>query len=172
MRNTRVTLYRLAGIVLLCGCLALSMPVRAADRLALAVADFDYVDTSGEAKGQSETHAARLEEFARLVRDELSVSDKYQVVTLTCPQPPCSAALMDAESLTDAARESGARLLLYGGIHKMSTLVQFGKAQIVDLETDKLVFDRTITFRGDNDKAWKRAAEFLADQLLATDSPP
>jgi len=72
---------------------------------------------------------------------------------------------MDAQSLTDAARQSGARLLLYGGIHKMSTLVQFGKAQVADLETDQLVYDRTISFRGDDDNAWKRAAEFVADDL-------
>jgi hypothetical protein len=37
------------------------------------------------------------------------------------------------------------------------------------LETDKVVFDRTITFRGDNDEAWHRAGAFLADELLATD---
>ena len=76
---------------------------------------------------------------------------------------------MDAQSLTDAARQSGARLLLYGGIHKMSTLVQFGKAQIADLETDQVVYDRTITFRGDDDNAWKRAGEFLAEDLAAKD---
>jgi hypothetical protein len=73
---------------------------------------------------------------------------------------------MDAQALTDAARQSGARLLLYGGIHKMSTLVQFGKAQIADLESDQVVYDRTITFRGDDDNAWKRASEFLAEDLV------
>jgi hypothetical protein len=74
---------------------------------------------------------------------------------------------MDPQSLTDAARQSGARLLLYGGVHKMSTLIQFGKAQIVDLKTDKVVFDRMISFRGDNDEAWQRAGEFLAEDLLS-----
>jgi hypothetical protein len=50
----------------------------------------------------------------------------------------------------------------------MSTLVQFGKAQVVDLETDQVVFDRTISFRGDNEEVWTRAAKFLLGQLLST----
>jgi Protein of unknown function (DUF2380) len=153
------------------GALALSCvlasSVEGADPVKLAIADFDYKDTSGETQDQAVAHAERLKNFTQLVDDELSASGKYQVVALTCPKRPCSAGAMDAESLTDAARQSGARLLLYGGIHKMSTLVQFGKAQIADLETDQVVYDRTITFRGDDANAWKRAGEFLAEDLVS-----
>ena len=153
------------------GALALSCvlasSVEGADPVKLAIADFDYKDTSGETQDQAVAHAERLKNFTKLVDDELSASGKYQVVALTCPKRPCSAGAMDAESLTDAARQSGARLLLYGGIHKMSTLVQFGKAQIADLETDQVVYDRTITFRGDDANAWKRAGEFLAEDLVS-----
>jgi hypothetical protein len=118
---------------------------------------------------QSAQHAARLEHFARFIGEQLSASGKYQVVGLSCPKPRCSVGAMDAETLTEAARQSGARLLLYGGIHKMSTLIQFGKAQVVDLETNKLVFDRMISFRGDNEEAWQRASAFLVEDLLASD---
>ena len=148
---------------------ALASPIHAADPIKLAIADFDYHDTSGETQDQTAAHAERLKNFVNLVSDELTASGKYQIVALSCPKPPCSADRMDAQSLTDAARESGARLLLYGGIHKMSTLIQFGKAQIADLETDNLVYDKTISFRGDDDNAWKRASEFLAEDLVAKD---
>ena len=150
----------------LCGGLGAG-PARAADPVALAVADFDYADTSGEPNDQAQAHATLLQRFEQEIRDAVSASGKYRIVTLECPQPPCSAGAMDAESLTEAAKTSGARLLLYGGIHKMSTLIQFGKAQVVDLETGKLVFDRTITFRGDNDEAWHRASSFLTGELLS-----
>jgi hypothetical protein len=150
----------------------LAWPAYAADPVKLAIADFDYKDTSGEAQDQTAAHAERLRNFTQLIDDELSASGKYQVVALTCPKRPCSAGAMDAQSLTDAARQSGARLLLYGGIHKMSTLVQFGKAQIADLETDRVVYDRTISFRGDDDNAWKRASEFLAEDLVSKDLAP
>jgi hypothetical protein len=155
------------------GALALSCALvssgRAADPIKLAIADFDYKDTSGETQDQVAAHAERLKNFTQLIDHELSASGKYQVVALTCPKQPCSAGAMDAQSLTDAARQSGARLLLYGGIHKMSTLVQFGKAQIADLESDQVIYDRTITFRGDDDNAWKRASEFLAEDLVSKD---
>ncbi|HJT12571.1 MAG TPA: DUF2380 domain-containing protein [Dongiaceae bacterium] len=148
---------------------ALAPSVHAADPIKLAIADFDYTDTSGETQDQTAAHAERLRNFTQLIDAELSASGRYQIVALACPKRPCSAGAMDAQSLTDAARQAGARLLLYGGIHKMSTLVQFGKAQIADLETDQVVYDRTISFRGDDDNAWKRASEFLAEDLVAKD---
>lgn len=151
--------------------LASAAPVAAGEAVVLAVADFDYADSSHEVTDQSAVHTKRLQDFARLIRDEVSASGKYHVVALTCEKPPCSAGAMDAESLTEAARQSGARLLLYGGIHKMSTLIQMGKAQIVDLKTDGLVFDRNISFRGDDDEAWRRAAQFLAGEVEAYDFP-
>lgn len=67
----------------------------------------------------------------------------------------------------DKARRFGARLLLFGGIHKMSTLIQWAKIQAVDLKTEKSVLDRLLTFRGDTDDAWKRAEVFVAGQMTA-----
>jgi len=161
----------LGPAVVICGFLLSAPPLRAAGQVALAVADFDYVDSSGEVGDQSAAHAQRLAEFARLLRDRLSASEKYRVVAVACRLPRCSAGALDAETLTGAAGQSGARLLLYGGIHKMSTLIQFGKAQMVDLRTGRVVFDRMISFRGDNEEAWTRAAEFLANELAATNVP-
>ncbi len=103
----------------------------------------------------------------RSVRDELAQGGAYQIVPLSCPHRPCSARFTDAATLIEAAWESGARFLLYGGIQRMSTLIQHGKAQVVDLEADRLVFDENISFRGD--EAWKRAAEFLGDELKKAD---
>jgi hypothetical protein len=138
----------------------------AADPIPLAIAAFDYSDTSGEVQDQTAAHAGRLEDFTDLLRDQLSATGKYRIVPLSCAKPRCSAGTLDAQSLTDAARQAGARLLLYGGIHKMSTLIQFGKAQVADLDSDKVVYDRTISFRGDDEEAWKRASEFLAEDLV------
>jgi hypothetical protein len=49
----------------------------------------------------------------------------------------------------------------------MSTLIQYIKAQVVDLEANALTFDRLLTFRGDNAEAWQRAEKFLARELMA-----
>lgn len=155
--------------------LTAAVPVTRAENgtpIPLAIAEFDYTDTSGEAQDQREIHAARLADFIALLREELAASGKYRIVTLACAKPPCSAARTDAAELLGAARASGAQLLLYGGIHKMSTLVQFGRAQAVDLAADKLVFDRALSFRGDDDEAWHRAGMFLAEQLVSARSAP
>lgn len=168
MRSASKQWRRLGVLALSC---ALASSLHAAEPIKLAIADFDYKDTSGETQDQTAAHAERLKNFTRLIDDQLSASGKYEIVALACPKRPCSAGAMAAQSLTDAARQAGARLLLYGGIHKMSTLVQFGKAQIADLETDRVVYDRTISFRGDNDEAWRRAGEFLAEDLMAKDLP-
>ena len=76
---------------------------------------------------------------------------------------------MEPEALIAAARDAGAQLLLFGGIHKMSSLIQQGKAQVVDLDQDKVVFDRMLSFRGDTDQAWQQASHFLLEQLMAAD---
>jgi hypothetical protein len=167
MKHVRWIVRRL-GAAAISGACILS-PVIAADPVVLAVADFDYVDSSGEVKDQKAEHAARLEQFAGSVRDELARSGSFRVVKLVCPKPPCSAATMEPEALIAAARDAGAQLLLFGGIHKMSTLIQQGKAQVVDLEQDKVVFDRMLSFRGDTDQAWQQASNFLVEQLEEAD---
>lgn len=129
------------------------------------VADFDYYDTSGEALDQSAQHAARVKDFANLLRDELAAHGRYRILPLICPEPACSAGRMDATELMQAARRSGARLVVYGGIHKESTLVQWAKVEVVDLDDNKLLLDRLFSFRGDTDEAFRRAAAFICQSL-------
>jgi hypothetical protein len=88
-------------------------------------------------------------------------------VALTCGSAPCPSAGDDPDAVVAAARQAGARLLVYGGLQKMSTLIQYIKAQVVDLEANALTFDRLLTFRGDNAEAWQRAEKFLARELMA-----
>lgn len=140
------------------------------DRIPAVIAEFDNHDTSGEVADRGEEHAARVRGFADLVRGTLAADEKYEALRLECPESPCSAGSMDPEALIDAARTSGARLLVYGGIHKVSTLIQWGQVQVVDLEENRLLLDRSFSFRGDTDDAFRRAARFIAGYL--DDIPP
>ncbi len=72
---------------------------------------------------------------------------------------------MGADEFTAAARRAGARLVVYGGIRKMSTLVQWGRIQVLDLDSNQLLLQRVITFRGDTDTAFNRAAAFVGDMV-------
>jgi hypothetical protein len=137
----------------------------AATPIAVAVADFDYFDTSGEVVDQSAEHRARVASFAILLRDHVSAQGDYRVVPIECRDPPCTATSLSQDVFVAAARKAGARLVIYGGIRKMSTLVQWGEIQLLDLESEKLLMQRTVTFRGDNDAAYRHAATFVSDQL-------
>jgi len=47
----------------------------------------------------------------------------------------------------------------------MSTFVQRCEVQLLDLDRNELLLRRTVTFRGDTDMAYRRAAEFVGDTL-------
>ena len=144
----------------------------AAAPIAVAVADFDYFDTSGEVADQSAEHRARVASFAKLLRENLAAQGDYRVVPIECRDHPCTATSMSQDVFIAAARKAGARLVVYGGIRKMSTLVQWGEIQLLDLEAEKLLMRRTVTFRGDNDAAYRHAANFVGDQLKETMPKP
>ena len=129
----------------------------------IAVVDFDYLDTSGEVRDQRVEHEARLQSFMRAIRDDLAGSGQYRIVALACSQAACPAG--GSAQLMNDARASGATLLLYGGIHKESTLIQWMKVEAVKVENGKHLFDRLMTFRGDTDEAWMHSERFLIKQL-------
>jgi len=132
----------------------------------VAVAEIHYVDTSGEVIDQSADHRRRLREFEASLRNDLAASGKMANVALECPPNACSVGDIGDGQLLGKAEQAGATHLLIGRFHKMSTLVQQAKFDVIDVKARKLVFDRYITFRGDNDAAWHRAESFLARQIL------
>jgi len=142
-----------------------SAPSLSAAPIAIAVADFDYVDTSGEARDQSAEHKLRVAKFAELVRENLSAQGDTSVLPFECPQHPCTPISMGSDDFLAAARRTGARFIVYGGIHKMSTLVQNGLVEVLDVQNEKLILKRSVSFRGDNDEAFSRAAAFVGETV-------
>ncbi len=138
----------------------------AVEPMPIAVLDFDYSDSSGEPQDQTAVHRARLEEFAALIRAALADSGAYRVVAAACPAAPCSAKNYAPDELFAMARKGGAKLILFGALHKMSTLVQWGRVELVDVEENRLLDERHLSFRGDDDRAFRRAADFVAQKLV------
>jgi hypothetical protein len=138
-----------------------------APQTAMAVIDFDYVDTSGEAKDQTDEHQGRLDAFMSALRQDLTASGKYKIVAAACHPDACRVGRSSLADLQTAAREAGAKILLMGGIHKLSTLVQWAKVLAIDVDTNAVTFDRLLTFRGDTDSAWKRGEDFIVSEITA-----
>jgi hypothetical protein len=145
---------------------AQSVVTRAAEEAItpLVVADFDYSDTSGEVTDQRAEHAARVKVFAGLLRDRLAGEGKYKVLHLDCAKVTCSAESMGTDDLVAAARNADAQFLVFGGIHKMSTLITWGSVQVVDVRQRQLLLSRLFSFR-DTDEAFRRAAKFISEIL-------
>jgi len=134
--------------------------------IAVAVVEFDYIDPAGGVMELEAAAGERLRILAQQVREGLDQSDRYRVVTLECDPAPCSAGRTDPAELIAKAQAAGARLLVFGGVQKMNAVVQYGNAEVVDLKADRLVFDRNIAFRNDNDEAWRQAAKYLVAELM------
>jgi len=160
----------LAAHLLSGAALALAPPAAAADGapppVPIAVLDLVYVDTSGEPRDQTQEHAARVRRFSDTLRSDLERSGRFRIVTPQCGPAPCMADGEPSELLA-RAREAGAKLVLIGGVHKQSTLIQWAKVQAVDVDAGRPVLDKLLTFRGDTDEAWGRAEAFVARELAA-----
>jgi len=137
----------------------------------IVVLDFDYVDTSGEPREQSAFHRAQLESLVQSLKSDLERSAAFRVVSKQCEPTPCARAGSEPVELVAAARSAGARLLLFGAIHKASTLVQWASVQVVDVQTERVIFNRLMSFRGDDARAWQRAEAFLAKDIVAQSWP-
>lgn len=138
-----------------------------AQNVAIAVIDFDYLNTSGERRDQYKEHDARLSAFMDALRSDLGRRAKFRLVAPTCRPDPCSLSGSTVGDLLAASREAGADILLVGGIHKMSTLVQWAKVEAIDARTERVLFDKLFTFRGDTDDAWRRAEAFISEEIAA-----
>jgi len=133
--------------------------------LALAAANFAFKDTSGEVKDQTAEHARRLQALNQAVRHGLAQNSKIKTVPLACQNDKCNAAEPGLEVLADDAKKAGASHLLFGEVHKMSTLVGWIKYAMVDLNQNTSVCERTLSYRGDNDQAWQHAAKFAVRDI-------
>jgi Protein of unknown function (DUF2380) len=131
-----------------------------------AILELDYVDTSNESTDQTADHAKRLHDFSEALGRDLAASGQYRPVAMACGAEPCGSG-RGLDELKKAARAAGVRFVAFGGIHKMSTLVQWAKIQIADMDQDRIVFDRLVTFRGDTDESWRRAEHFVAAEIAA-----
>jgi hypothetical protein len=137
----------------------------------LAVAEIEYVDTSGEVVDQSAEHFRRLREFEASLRTDLAASGKVKSAALDCPANACSIGDIDVDQLLGKTQAAGAGYLLISSFHKMSTLVQWAKFDLIDVKTRNVVFNRLVTFRGDNDKAWRHAESFIVREILDHEEP-
>jgi hypothetical protein len=139
--------------------------------VAIAVIDFEYVNTSGEQRDEAREHETRRTTFMAALRADLGRQSKFRLVTPTCRPDPCTLSGATPADLLAASRRAGADFLILGGIHKMSTLVQWAKVEAIDVRTERVPFDKLFTFRGDTDDSWQLAEKFISEEIIAAHAP-
>jgi hypothetical protein len=138
-----------------------------APSVGLAIVDFAYVDTSGEPTNQMAAHQTRLQNLMEALRRDFAADGRFHLVRLSCPRMAYAEDDSASANLLRAASDAGAKILVIGGIHKLSTLVQWAKVAAIDIDANRVVVDRLFTFRGDSDEAWSRAELFLSQDIRA-----
>lgn len=140
-------------------------PALAAAKIPVAVVNLDFLDTSGENRDMTTTHAKRLKALADYLRDQLSASENLNVIQLPCQQAQCTAEDPGYEILADQARDAGARFVVIGIVEKTSTLISWIKYSVLDVDDKRAVCGELISYRNDTDESWRRASKFLASQI-------
>lgn len=125
----------------------------------LAILPVKLLDTSGEARDQSQAHEARLALLATVLKDELGDTVLIDAAAIASCQPQTT------DCLLERARAAHAERALFVVTQKTSTLILQIFANLVDARTGALIVSRNLNFRGDNDESWRRAGRFLARQL-------
>ena len=155
-----------AGLIML-----LARPTHA-EPIRIAVADFDYTDSSGEVTDQRIAHADRLRAFKSAIIDDLKKNPHFAASPLACKAAPCSANELDQSGIVAAAKAQDARFVIFGGVRKMSTLIQWGEVGVMDTATGQAALSRTVTFRGDSDDAWQHAADYVGEMMVTSIGAP
>lgn len=133
-------------------------PVLAGDG-ALAIFPVKLLDTSHEARDQQGDHLRRLELMVAVLAQEMPGTPVPAAeIARACPQET-------AECLMTLLRQRGDGRGLFIVVQKSSTLILQAFASIVDANSGKLIVHKELSFRGDNDEAWRRAGRFMAGQL-------
>ena len=132
--------------------------------LAVSVDDFKYIDTSNEPIDQTAEHEKRLRAFMTALRDDVTAETRFELVPSSCA-PNCPIKGPALRDRLRAASQAGAQILIIGALHKMSTLVQLAEIAAIDTTSQRVVFKKYFTFRGDNDEAWQRAERFVSEEV-------
>jgi hypothetical protein len=141
--------------------------VLASEPRATAIFPVELWDTSGE--GRKTGQAERLKLATNRLTELLEHTGRYRSVDLspftarvaaTEPRYNCN------ECWRDVARDAGAELAVLAVVHKVSTLISSVDLYVADLATGKYIAHADAQFRGDDDRAYVRAFEFLVNERL------
>lgn len=147
------------------------VPAGARELPAVAVFDFELVDTSleGELRGANPDERARLDLISGLLRQELEASGKLHIID----GAPIAERLAPGRSLRscrgcelELAAELGADFALIGWVQKVSNLILNINVSVREVATGRLATGASVDIRGNTDESWSRGTRYLVKHRL------
>jgi hypothetical protein len=139
----------------------------ASEPRATAIFPVELWDTSGE--GVKPGQAERLKLATDKLTELLEHTGRYRSVDLshfaarvaaTEPRYTCNGCWLGV------ARDAGAGLAVLAVVHKVSTLISSVDLYVADVASGEYIAHVDAQFRGDDDRAYVRAFEFLVNERL------
>ena len=148
------------AVAILLGAVLVASPGWPEPRMVVAVANFDFLDSSGEIEDQKDAHDRRLIALSDYLRQQLSGSGKLEIVDLPCQSAQCTATNPGFEKLSEQAKQAGARFLIIGIVKKTSTLIGWIEYSVLGVDDQRAICGELVSYRDDTDESWRRAARF------------
>jgi hypothetical protein len=148
----------------------LSNTTYAATTEKLAVLPFEIVDNT-PVPGGEERNQKMLEKITRYIAQNIDDKRLFKVI----PQSKVNKIVSSAQLGTDIrncnqcefelGKQVEAEKVMTGWIYKMSILILTMHIEIKDVATQQTFISKAYDFRGDNEKAWLRAADYMLRDL-------
>jgi hypothetical protein len=156
-------------IVCLAVLLQLGAAAAAADEIPrVAFLGFELINSSLEPT--SATEIARIAMIEDLFREKLGASRRYAFVEIPADvqqKIDSSPEIRNCNGCElDYARASGADLVAWGSVQKVSNLILNINLYMTDAKTGAPYFARSVDIRGNNDESWRHGLNYMLKNYL------
>lgn len=161
---------QLSFVTLLVVTIFLSHTTDAATTEKLVVLPFEIVDNT-PVPGGEERNRKMLEKITLYIAHNIDTKGLFKVV----PQSKVNEIVSSAQLGTDIrncnqcefelAKQVAGEKVMTGWIYKMSILILTMHIEIKEVATQQTLISKAYDFRGDNEKAWLRAADYMLRDL-------
>lgn len=154
------------SLLLIIVCMAFPVLTSAAQGERLVVLPFEIVDNTPVPGGEARNEKM-LDTITRFTARNIGETGLFDVVSQAEVDDAVSAARLGTYIHTcnrceyDLARQIDGDKVMVGWIYKMSILVLTLHIEVKDVASEKTLISKAYDFRGDNEKAWLRAAGYM-----------
>jgi len=158
------------NLLLIIVCLVSPAWANAAPGERLVVLPFEIVDNT-PVPGGDDRNEKMLDTITRFIARNIKEAGLFDVVSQAEVNEAVSAARLGTYIHTcnhceyDLAKKVAGDKVMTGWIYKMSVLVLTLHIEVKDVAGEKTLISKAYDFRGDNEKAWLRAAKYMVRDL-------